>query len=81
VAASSPRRGAWLGVFALALVLRLAYLWQWRDSALFSTPIGDARAYLEWARAIAAGDWLGHEVFYQAPLYPYFLAVVLKLTG
>jgi len=71
----------WPGVFALALVLRLAVLWQWHDSALFATPIGDARAYLDWARQIAGGDWLGHEVFYQAPLYPYFLAVVLKLGG
>jgi Tfp pilus assembly protein PilF len=68
-------------VFTLALVLRLLCVWQWRDTALFSTPIGDARAYLDWARAIAGGDWLGHEVFYQAPLYPYCLAAVLRLTG
>ncbi len=36
--------------------------------------MGDSRAYDEWARRIAAGDWIGREVFYQAPLYPYFLA-------
>jgi tetratricopeptide (TPR) repeat protein len=68
-------------VFALALALRIAYVLAWRDTLLFSTPVGDARAYLEWARAIAAGDWLGHEVFYQAPAYPYFLALVLRATG
>ncbi|HXZ84390.1 MAG TPA: tetratricopeptide repeat protein [Myxococcota bacterium] len=79
--AGGSARGAWLGVFALALGIRLFYLWQWHDTALFSTPIGDARAYLDWAREIAGGDWLGHEVFYQAPLYPYFLAVVLRLCG
>ena len=61
-------------VFALALAVRLAYLWSWHETALFTTPIGDARAYLAWARELAAGDWIGHEVFYQAPLYPYFLA-------
>ncbi|MFI5314446.1 MAG: tetratricopeptide repeat protein [Myxococcota bacterium] len=75
------RQAAWLGVFALALALRIAYLLEWRDTGLFSTPIGDARSYLEWARAIAGGDWLGREVFYQAPLYPYFLALVLRATG
>ena len=74
-------RAAWLGVFALALGLRVLYLLEWHGTALFATPIGDARAYLEWARTIAAGDWFGHEVFYQAPLYPYFLALVLRATG
>ena len=68
-------------MFGLALALRLAYLASWHETLLFTTPIGDARAYLDWARQIAAGDWLGHEVFYQAPLYPYFLATVLRLTG
>jgi tetratricopeptide (TPR) repeat protein len=79
----SGRRGGatWLGVFALALALRLLYLLEWHGTALFTTPVGDARAYLEWAREIAGGAWLGHEVFYQAPLYPYFLAVVLRVTG
>lgn len=75
-------RAAWLGVFFLvALALRVTCLFEWRDAAFFATPIGDARAYLAWARGIAAGDWYGSEVFYQAPLYPYFLAVVLKVTG
>ncbi len=68
-------------MFGCALALRLAYLAELHGSLLFTTPLGDARAYLEWARAIAAGDWLGHDVFYQAPLYPYFLAAVLSLTG
>ncbi len=79
----SGRRGqaTWAAVFALALALRLLYLAEWRDTLLFSTPVGDARGYLDWARAIAGGDWFGREVFYQAPLYPYFLAVVFRATG
>ncbi len=68
-------------VFALALAVRLAYLWSWRETALFSTPIGDARAYLAWAHTLAAGDWVGREVFYQAPLYPYFLGGLHTLFG
>ena len=28
-----------------------------------------------------AGDWLGEGVFYQAPLYPYFLAILQSLFG
>jgi tetratricopeptide (TPR) repeat protein len=68
-------------VFALALALRLAYVWSWHDTVLFDTPVGDARAYLAWANRLAAGDWLGREVFYQAPLYPYFLGVLHTLFG
>ena len=32
-------------------------------------------------RRIAAGDWLGGEVFYQSPLYPYFLGALYTLFG
>lgn len=31
------------------------------------------------AKGIAGGDWLGHGVFYQAPHYPYFLALVYRV--
>ena len=43
--------------------------------------MGDSRAYDEWAQQIARGDWLGHEVFYQAPLYPYFLGTLYAMAG
>jgi len=68
-------------VFGVALALRVTCLFEWRSAAFFATPVGDGLVYLDWARRIAAGDWYGSEVFYQAPLYPYFLAVVLKVTG
>ncbi|RMF94121.1 MAG: tetratricopeptide repeat protein [Nitrospinota bacterium] len=41
----------------------------------------DARVYDSWARTIAQGDWWGKEVFYQAPLYPYFLALLYLIWG
>lgn len=43
--------------------------------------LGDAEVYDAWAREIAAGNWLGDRVFYQAPLYPYFLAVIYAVAG
>lgn len=68
-------------VFALACALRLGYLFELRGTALLETPIGDGARYDGWARELAAGSWFGTEVFYQAPLYPYFLAVVYKVLG
>lgn len=43
--------------------------------------LGDARGYFEWGGRISEGDWYGTETFYQAPLYPYFLAVLMKVFG
>ena len=60
-------------VGALAFALRAVVLVQLRDVPLFDAALGDGRAYWERAGAILAGE-SGHEPFYQAPLYPYFLA-------
>lgn len=70
-----------LGVFLLAFALRLVYLLELRESLLFAAALGDGREYLAWARQIVAGNWLGDEVFYQAPLYPYLLALVQRVAG
>ena len=68
-------------IFAVALAVRLVHLWQLKPSPYFDVLFGDARAYDRWAQDIAGGDWIGSNVFYQAPLYPYFLGVVYKLFG
>jgi Tfp pilus assembly protein PilF/4-amino-4-deoxy-L-arabinose transferase-like glycosyltransferase len=70
-----------LVIFALAVAVRGIYLWEISRSPLTSVLMGDAASYDRWARAIAAGDWLGREVFYQAPLYPYFLGALYWLFG
>jgi tetratricopeptide (TPR) repeat protein len=68
-------------VFAVALGVRLVHLWQMRDTVFFSVLMGDSRGYDTWARQIAAGDWFGRDVFYQAPLYPYFLGTLYAAFG
>ncbi len=71
---------AWaLGIFAFALVLRALSLWQLSGTVLLDTLIGDATNYDAWARELAGGDWIGDEVYFQAPLYPHFIAVVYLL--
>ena len=68
-------------VFFVALAVRLIHLWQLRDSPFFDTLLGDASGYDKWAQRLAAGDWIGTDVFYQAPLYPYFLGVIYAIVG
>src|SRR5262249_30847872 len=68
-------------IFAVALSLRLLYLFEIQLIPLFYYLAGDGRTYDEWAQRIAAGDWLGSGVFYQAPLYPYVLALLQGTFG
>jgi len=68
-------------VFLLALGVRLLHLWQMAGTPFFTILMGDAHGYDQWARRLAAGDWIGSDVFYQAPLYPYFLGVVYAVAG
>ncbi|MBI3492016.1 MAG: tetratricopeptide repeat protein [Acidobacteria bacterium] len=70
-----------LGIFVVALVVRLIHVWQLRASPYFSILLGDSHGYDEWAQQIARGDWFGHEVFYQAPLYPYVLGAIYAVAG
>lgn len=80
--AAQPRFGRQAAViFGVALALRAAHLWWMRSSPFFDVLAGDARSYDAWAREIAAGDWIGRGVFYQAPLYAYFLGVTYRAHG
>src|SRR2546425_5394877 len=70
-----------LVIFAVAFTLRIVHIWQMRNAPFFTLLMGDARGYDEWAQRIAGGDWVGRDVFYQAPLYPYFLASIYWIAG
>ena len=65
----------------VAFGLRFVYLQQIDALPLTSVLMGDARVYDEWAMRIARGDWMGKEVFYQTPLYPYVMGTVYAIAG
>jgi 4-amino-4-deoxy-L-arabinose transferase-like glycosyltransferase len=77
-------RERWL-VALLVLVALVARAWtveQYEQThPQAQAPVIDERSYDQWARAIAAGDWIGEEVYFQEPLYPYWLACVYKASG
>ena len=68
-------------VFGIALAIRLVHVWAIRGAPFFTLLMGDSRGYDVWAQQIAAGDWIGSGVFYQAPLYPYFLGALYSIAG
>ncbi len=67
-----------IGIFLIALAARLFYLSQISDSPLFDSPVVDSLTYVDQAKDIVDGNWLGVEKgpFWQPPFYPYFLALV-----
>ena len=70
-----------VGLFVLAFIVRLVCLFQIESIPVFYHLPGDPLAYDQWAQRIVAGDWIGQGVFYQAPLYPYVLAVLQLILG
>jgi tetratricopeptide (TPR) repeat protein len=69
------------GIFVLALALRGAHTAAIARSPFSRLLVGDGKGYDAWAASIAAGDWIGKETFYQAPLYPYSMAVLYAVVG
>jgi tetratricopeptide (TPR) repeat protein len=70
-----------VGLFLLAFLIRLIYLNQIKSNPFFDTPQIDELWHDSWAKEIAGGNWVGKEVFFRAPLYPYFLGVLYTIFG
>jgi len=70
-----------LGIFLLALAVRLLHIWLIRESPFFDNLVVDSVDFHARAVAFLRGSWLEEGVFYQAPLYPVFLAGVFKVFG
>jgi tetratricopeptide (TPR) repeat protein len=75
--------GDWMipSVFLLALALRLIYLYAIIDEPVTHLLLGDAESYDAWAREIVGTGWIGQRTFYQAPFYPYVLALLYTMGG
>jgi tetratricopeptide (TPR) repeat protein/4-amino-4-deoxy-L-arabinose transferase-like glycosyltransferase len=67
-------------VFAIALTVRLIYVWQISSMPFFEAPIIDAEMYDLKAMKILQSA-AEKKPFYQAPLYSYFLALIYKIFG
>jgi tetratricopeptide (TPR) repeat protein len=74
--------GRWVAAWTLAaFLLRLANSFAQRDNPFLAYLPVDQGAYDRWAQQIAGGAWLGRSVFYQDPLYPYFLGLLYATIG
>ena len=76
-----PARRWALLLLGLALALRLAHLATIARSPFLEHLGLDPLFHDEWGRRIASGEWVGTGLFYQDPLYAYFLGVVYAIFG
>lgn len=67
-----------VSIFAAAFLLRLIYILEISASPFFENLVIDCRRYSDWGMEIAAGNWLGDGVYYQSPLYAYFLGFIYR---
>lgn len=72
-----PKALGLLCVLAVALCVRLGYLFLYLNSSCNGLLLGDDVYYREWALRIRDGDWPGQGPFEQGPLYAYLLALPL----
>jgi 4-amino-4-deoxy-L-arabinose transferase-like glycosyltransferase/Flp pilus assembly protein TadD len=69
-------------VLGAALVLRLTFFFLNRAlNPTFSFPIMDSLYHHEWALDLVAGGTAGSDAFFRGPLYPYFLALLYRISG
>jgi tetratricopeptide (TPR) repeat protein len=77
------RRWSWAlaGLFAAALMWRLAYLSRLGNSILAGSLVSDSEIYWTWANWLLDHSWWGKHPFYMGPLYPYSIAGIRALFG
>ncbi len=78
---SAPERRILLGIVALAVASRAAYLVAFRGDVFAEIPIHDARMYFDQASTWASGGASDAGAFHQAPLYPGILSLLFRATG
>lgn len=68
-------------IFGMAFVIRLVYLLQIKSNPYFYSPMVDELWNIQWAKEILNTSFWGGDVYFRGPLYPYVLALFLKITG
>lgn len=66
-------------ILALGLIWRLIYFYEILQSPYGNNLTLDSLIHHDWAVKLSSGQWLHDEVFFRAPLYPYFLGLIYSV--
>lgn len=79
--AVTSRQGiVFLALFVASFLIRFVYLNQIDAMPTFTSPVMDEKYHVELAHQINSPEGLTAEPYYRAPLYPYFLAAMFRIT-
>ena len=70
-----------LALLLLAFGLRLWNVHAMQANPRFNEPVMDGAYHYDWAQAIVAGESFQEDAYFRAPLYPWMMAAVLKVSG
>jgi len=70
-----------LVILAVALILRIIYLWTYQGMPDWFQLTVDNNYHLNWANDIAGGNLLGDTTYFRAPFYVYALALLFSVFG
>jgi len=69
------------GILGIAVVFRIIYLVELYPTPFFRHPVLDAQYYLDWGTKLAFGGFRVLPGFQGNPLYPYFLAFLIRVVN
>ncbi|MGD9269755.1 MAG: glycosyltransferase family 39 protein [Syntrophobacterales bacterium] len=68
---------AFITILFFGLIFKGVYLYSYAlNNPHYSIASMDSAVYLNWAYLILEEGWLGTEIFYRAPFYPYLLSII-----
>lgn len=74
-----------LGILLAGFILRMIYLYHFRESVYFNPFLldkHDQKTFILWAQQILKNPWhIQGDAFYMAPFYPYFLSVLYAISN
>jgi Tfp pilus assembly protein PilF len=66
-----------ISILLLGTIFKGIYLFSYAlNNPYYSIASMDSAVYVNWAQLINQEGWLGTEIFYRAPLYPYVLSII-----
>jgi 4-amino-4-deoxy-L-arabinose transferase-like glycosyltransferase/Flp pilus assembly protein TadD len=68
-------------IFIVGFVLRFFYVTETQNTPFFQNLYSDSKIYYDLAVQISNGNWIGNNIFFMSPGYPYFLAIIFTLFG
>jgi Tfp pilus assembly protein PilF len=72
---------AFITILFFGLLFKGVYLYSYAiNNPYYSIVSMDSAVYLNWAQVIVEEGWLGTEIFYRAPFYPYLLSIIFRFA-